>query len=40
MEKIAPNIVIDIKLKSQFCYVNTVEDQQFPVFLYEVHNYH
>jgi hypothetical protein len=26
MEEIAPNIVMDIKLKSQFCYVNTVED--------------
>ena len=26
MKKIAPNLVMDIKLKSQFCYVNTVED--------------
>ncbi len=26
MAKIAPNVVADIKLKSQFCYVNTVED--------------
>ena len=26
MDKIAPNIVMNIKLKSQFCYVNTVED--------------